>query len=103
MADLAEVKSDRGVRTEVTGEVVSNKMTKTIAVQIFRLVRHPKYGKFIKRSSIFKAHDEKNEARVGDRVKLVETRPLSKTKRWKLVQIIERAPTQEVLHDSDAN
>ena len=93
---------ERNLRKSRTGIVTSNKMNKTIAVQIFRLIRHPKYGKFIKRSSVFKAHDEKNEARVGDRVKLVETRPLSKTKRWKLVQIVERAPTQEVLHDTDA-
>lgn len=102
MAKATEMKNQRGRRTEVTGEVVSNKMSKTISVQIFRLVRHAKYGKYIKRSSVFKAHDEKNEARPGDKVRLVETRPMSKTKRWKMVQIIERAPTQEVIHDSDA-
>jgi small subunit ribosomal protein S17 len=92
----------RGRKAEVTGQVVSDKMQKTIAVQIFRLVRHAKYGKYIKRSSVFKAHDEKNEARVGDKVIIVEVRPMSKTKRWKLEKIVERAPTQEVLHDSDA-
>jgi small subunit ribosomal protein S17 len=102
MANVTEAKNQRGRRTEVVGQVVSNKMQKTIAVQIFRLVRHVKYGKYIQRSSVFKAHDEKNEARVGDKVRLIETRPLSKTKRWKLVQIVERAPTQEVLHDSNA-
>jgi small subunit ribosomal protein S17 len=102
MADVTESKNQRGRRTEVVGQVVSNKMQKTISVQIFRLVRHVKYGKYIQRSSVFKAHDEKNDARVGDKVRLVETRPLSKTKRWKLVEIVERAPTQEVLHDSNA-
>ncbi len=102
MATVVENKKERGVRTEVVGHVISSRMTKTIAVQVYRLVRHVKYGKFIRRSSVFKAEDTKQEAKIGDQVRLVETRPLSKQKRWKLVEIIERAPVQEVLHDSDA-
>ncbi|USN48987.1 MAG: 30S ribosomal protein S17 [Pseudobdellovibrionaceae bacterium] len=81
--------SSRGRRNEVVGEVVSDKMDKTIAVQVFRKVKHKKYGKFIRRSSVFKAHDETNQAKVGDRVKIYETRPLSKTKRWMLAEILE--------------
>jgi small subunit ribosomal protein S17 len=71
---------------ELTGEVVSNKMTKTISVLVTRLVKHPKYGKFVKKSSVFKAHDEKQECQVGERVLIRESRPLSKTKRWVLVK-----------------
>jgi small subunit ribosomal protein S17 len=81
----------RGLINEVIGEVISDKMEKTISVKIFRTVKHPKYGKFIKKTSVFKAHDEKNEAKIGDKVKIYETRPLSKTKRWKLSEIIERS------------
>jgi len=81
----------RGRQIEVVGEVVSDKMNKTIAVQIFRLVRHKKYGKFIRRSSVFKAHDETNTAKVGDVVRIVHTRPLSKTKRWRLAEVLQRA------------
>lgn len=73
-------------KMELTGEVVSNKMTKTISVVVTRLVKHPKYGKFMKKSSVFKAHDEKQECKVGDRVLIQESRPLSKTKRWTLVK-----------------
>lgn len=79
----------RGRRIEVTGEVVSNKMDKTISVLIFRMVRHAKYGKYIKKTSVFKAHDEKNQAQIGDKVKIYETRPLSKSKRWVLGEILE--------------
>ena len=75
------------INTEV-GEVVSDKMDKTISVRIFRLVRHRKYGKYIRRSSVFKAHDETNSAKVGDKVKIYETRPMSRTKRWKLLKIL---------------
>lgn len=92
----------RGRKSEVVGEVIGNKMDKTISVQIFRLIRHPRYGKYIRRSSVFKAHDEKNDAKVGDKVRISEARPLSKTKRWKLVEIVERAEQQEILHDSNA-
>lgn len=81
----------RGRKIEVQGEVVSNKMEKTISVLIYRMVKHPKYGKYMKRTSVFKAHDEKNEAKIGDRVIIRETRPLSKTKRWKLVQVVQQA------------
>lgn len=93
----------RGRTPEVVGEVVSNKMQKTIAVEVFRLVRHAKYGKYIRKSSVFKAHDEKGEAKMGDKVRIAESRPLSKTKRWQLVEVVEKAPQQEVLHDSNAN
>jgi small subunit ribosomal protein S17 len=80
----------RGRKIDVQGEVVSDKMDKTISVLIYRMVKHPKYGKYMKRTSLFKAHDEKNEAKIGDRVIIRETRPLSKTKRWKLVQVIQQ-------------
>lgn len=80
----------RGRKNEVIGEVISDKMDKTISVLIYRQVKHKKYGKFIRRSSVFKAHDEKNEARMGDKVRICESRPLSKTKRWKLSEIVEK-------------
>jgi small subunit ribosomal protein S17 len=83
--------NSRGRRIEVVGEVVSNKMDKTIAVLIYRMVKHKKYGKYLKKTSVFKAHDEKNEAKIGDIVKIYETRPLSKTKRWALSEIVETA------------
>ncbi len=84
-----ENNSQRGRRIEITGEVVSNKMDKTISVQVYRLVKHEKYGKYLKRSTVLKAHDEKNEAKVGDKVIIFETRPLSKTKRFSLAKIVE--------------
>jgi len=80
----------RGRTQEVVGEVVSDKMDKTISVKIFRRVRHAKYGKYLKKTSVFKAHDEKNEAKQGDKVRIQQTRPLSKTKRWRLMEIVER-------------
>lgn len=80
--------NSRGRLITVTGEVVSDKMDKTISVLIYRLVKHKKYGKFIRRTSVFKAHDEKNEAKTGDKVVIYETRPLSKTKRWKLMKVL---------------
>ncbi|RYZ81561.1 MAG: 30S ribosomal protein S17 [Proteobacteria bacterium] len=83
--------SSRGRRIEVVGEVVSNKMDKTIAVLIYRMVKHKKYGKYIKKTSVFKAHDEKNVAKIGDVVKIYETRPISKTKRWALSEVVETA------------
>lgn len=82
---------DRNYRKIRIGKVVSDKMDKTIVVAIETLVRHPLYGKSVKRTTKFKAHDENNECRVGDRVKIMETRPLSREKRWRLVEIIERA------------
>lgn len=78
-------------RKEKVGLVTSNKMTKTIVVSVERQIKHAKYGKFIKRTSKFMAHDEKNEASIGDSVRIVETRPLSKNKCWRLVEIVEKA------------
>ena len=83
--------SARGQRNERVGTVVSNKMDKTIKVLIYRLVKHPKYKKYIRKTSVFRAHDEKNECTVGDTVKIMETRPLSKNKRWRLIEVIEKA------------
>ena len=82
---------ERNLRKERIGIVVNNKMNKSISVMVERKVMHPKYGKFVKRSTKFMAHDEKNECRMGDTVRIMETRPLSKNKRWRLVEIIERA------------
>ncbi|MBI4929520.1 MAG: 30S ribosomal protein S17 [Bacteroidetes bacterium] len=78
-------------RKEKVGLVTSNKMAKSIVVSVERQIKHPKYGKFIKRTSKFMAHDEKNEANIGDSVRIVETRPLSKNKCWRLVEIVEKA------------
>ncbi|MEO0295538.1 MAG: 30S ribosomal protein S17, partial [candidate division WOR-3 bacterium] len=77
---------------EFTGIVVSDKMDKTVVVLVERRVRHPLYKKEIKKRKKFYAHDEKNECKIGDKVKIMETRPLSKLKRWRVVEIIERAP-----------
>lgn len=82
---------DRSDRKEKTGTVISNKMTKSIVVAVERKVKHEKYGKFVKKTSTFMAHDEKNECNIGDTVRIMETRPLSKSKCWRLVEIIERA------------
>lgn len=82
---------DRNNRKTRIGKVVSDKMDKTIVVGIETLVRHPLYGKSVKRTTKFKAHDENNECRIGDKVKIMETRPLSRDKRWRLVEIIEKA------------
>ena len=83
----------RNVKRKIIGMVVGNKMQKTIVVEVMRLVKHSKYGKYIKRSSLYKAHDEKGQARLGDKVEIIETRPLSKTKTTKFVRIIEKAKT----------
>jgi small subunit ribosomal protein S17 len=94
---MKKPESNRGRSIEVVGEVVSDKMQKTITVQIYRLIRHKKYGKFMRRSSVFKAHDEKNVAKTGDIVRIVHTRPLSKTKRWALKEVVQAGRrTQEV-------
>ncbi len=82
---------ERNLRKTNVGKVVSDKMDKTIVVAIEDSVKHPLYNKIIKRTIRLKAHDEKNEAGVGDRVRIMETRPLSKDKRWRLVEIIEKA------------
>jgi small subunit ribosomal protein S17 len=84
---------EKKLRT-ATGRVVSNAMDKTVSVAVERLVKHPVYGKYIRRTSKLLAHDENNEARVGDTVEITETRPLSKRKSWRLVNIVERADTQ---------
>jgi small subunit ribosomal protein S17 len=81
----------RGLRKTRTGVVVSNKMDKTIVVAVERKVRHPLYGKTMKKTTKFKAHDENNEANINDKVLLMETRPISKDKRWRLVEIVEKA------------
>jgi len=86
---LTETK--RGIRKERVGEVVSNKMAKTIVVRVERRFPHPRFKKIVTAYSKFYAHDEKNEAKIGDRVRIEETRPLSKTKCWRLVEVVERA------------
>ena len=82
--------SERNLRKTKTGVVTSNKMAKTITVSVERRVKHPIYGKFVKKTTKFHAHDEKNEASIGDIVRIMETRPLSKTKRWRLVEVLEK-------------
>jgi small subunit ribosomal protein S17 len=79
---------ERNLRKERIGVVTSNKMDKSCVVLVERRLMHPKYGKFIKKTTKFAAHDEKNECTIGDKVRIMETRPLSKTKRWRLVEII---------------
>jgi small subunit ribosomal protein S17 len=89
---MPETNLQRGHRKERVGEVVSDKMDKTIVVQVERRFRHPRFKKVVTAYSKFYAHDEKNEAKAGDRVRIQETRPLSKTKSWRLVEIVERNP-----------
>ena len=81
----------RNLRKERTGIVTSDKMDKSIVISVERKVKHPKYGKFMKNTTKFVAHDEKNECNEGDTVRIMETRPLSKRKNWRLVEIVERA------------
>jgi small subunit ribosomal protein S17 len=81
----------RNLRKERIGVVTSDKMQKSIVVAVERKVKHPKYGKFVKKTTKFVAHDENNDCNIGDTVKIMETRPLSKSKNWRLVEIIERA------------
>ncbi len=87
MAERAQGKS-------LVGTVTSDKMQKTITVSVERLEKHPLYGKYVRRRTVCKAHDENNEARIGDRVEIMATRPLSKTKQWRLVRVLERGGTQ---------
>ena len=82
---------ERNLRKERTGLVRSNKMDKTIIVAVERKVKHPKYGKFVKKTTTFFAHDDKNDCGIGDTVRISETRPISKNKRWRMVEIIDRA------------
>jgi len=83
--------TDRNLRKTRIGIVTSNKMEKTISVSVERRLRHPIYGKFVKKSKKFTAHDEKNDCNIGDMVRIMETRPMSKRKRWRLIEILERA------------
>jgi small subunit ribosomal protein S17 len=85
------METERNLRKERVGIVTSNKMEKSIVVSVERKVKHPKYGKFVKKTTKFVAHDEKNECNPGDTVRIMETRPLSKSKCWRLVEIVERA------------
>ena len=82
---------DRNLRKTRVGKVVSNKMDKTIVVAIENSVKHPLYGKIVKRTYKLKAHDENNECNIGDKVKVMETRPISRDKRWRLVEVVEKA------------
>ena len=82
---------ERNERKERVGKVLSNKMQKTITVAVDRKVKHPIYGKFVNRTTKFKAHDEQNTAGIGDTVRIMETRPISKDKRWRLIEIVEKA------------
>lgn len=89
---MSEMNTGRANRKERVGEVVSNKMAKTIIVRVERRFRHPEFKKVVTSYKKFYAHDEKGEAKIGDRVRIVETRPLSRTKRWRLVEIVESNP-----------
>jgi small subunit ribosomal protein S17 len=82
---------ERNLRKTKLGVVTSSKMDKTITVAVERKVKHPIYGKFVKKTNKFHAHDEKNECGLGDTVKIMESRPLSKTKRWRLIEVVEKA------------
>ena len=90
MAEAA-AKLERGNRRTEVGVVTSDKMNKTRRVEVPRLVKHPRYGKYVRRRTVCHAHDEKNESRAGDTVEIMETRPLSKEKRWRVIRIVEKA------------
>jgi small subunit ribosomal protein S17 len=85
------METSRNARKEITGTVTSSKMDKTVVVSVVRKMKHPKYGKYFKRTKKYTAHDEKNECGENDIVRIMETRPMSKTKRWRLVEIVEKA------------
>jgi small subunit ribosomal protein S17 len=91
MSDTATTTAtaSRGIRKTLVGEVVSDKMDKTVVVRTVSRVPHPRFGKIVKHTAKFHAHDEKNEAKMGDKVRITETRPLSKTKRWRLVEVLK--------------
>jgi small subunit ribosomal protein S17 len=92
MSDTATTSApaaSRGIRKTLVGEVVSDKMDKTVVVRTVSRVPHPRFGKIVKHTAKFHAHDEKNEAKLGDKVRIAETRPLSKTKRWRLVEVLK--------------
>ncbi len=82
---------ERGSRKTRVGTVVSDKMDKTVVVDVYRTTRHPLYGKILRRTKKYKAHDETNQCRLGDKVKIMETRPLSKDKRWRVTEVLEKA------------
>jgi small subunit ribosomal protein S17 len=82
---------ERNLRKERIGTVTSSKMDKSIVVAVERKVKHPKYGKFVNKTTKFVAHDEKNECGIGDTVRIMETRPISKSKRWRLIEVVEKA------------
>jgi small subunit ribosomal protein S17 len=90
MSEAVTTTIDRNLRKMRVGVVSSNKMDKTITVEVERKIKHPLYGKFLKKTSKFHAHDKKSECSIGDTVKIAETRPLSKTKRWRLVEVVEK-------------
>ncbi len=90
MAENITTTATRNLRKIRVGVVTSNKMAKTITVAVERKVKHPIYGKFVKKTTKFHAHDERNECNIGDVVRIMETRPLSKTKRWRLVEVVEK-------------
>src|SRR5262245_64579944 len=90
---MDEHQDERGQRRTAVGVVTSDKMSKTRRVEIPRLVRHPRYGKFIRRRTICHVHDEQNESHTGDTVEIMESRPLSKLKHWRLVRVVTKAPT----------
>ena len=92
MSDTATTNAtsaSRGIRKTVVGEVVSDKMDKTVVVRTVSRVPHPRFGKIVKQTAKFHAHDEKNEAKVGDKVRIMETRPLSRLKRWRLIEVLK--------------
>lgn len=91
MSEMTEMTEQRGIRKSRIGVVVSDKMDKTITVQLTTRVKHPLYGKYIQQTTKIKAHDEENSCGIGDTVRVMETRPLSKEKHWRLVEIIEKA------------
>jgi len=89
MSDTTATAAPRGIRKTLVGEVVSDKMDKTVVVRTVSRVPHPRFGKIVKQTAKFHAHDEKNEAKAGDKVLIMETRPLSRQKRWRLVEILK--------------
>ena len=97
MAEEVKQSAARTLRRTVTGVVTSDKMNKTRRVELPRLVKHRRYGKYIKRRTICHVHDEQNESHVGDVVEIMETRPLSKTKSWRLVRVVTKAPAAAAL------
>ncbi len=96
-ADKQPAETDRGTRRTEVGVVTSDKMNKTRRVEIPRLVKHPRYGKYIKRRTICYVHDENNDSHKGDMVEIMETRPLSKMKNWRLLRVVTRAPAAPTL------